>query len=80
MKLITVEYNYEIGNIQYCVKWRPKESELYSDSAANENEKGRKYEVSIFRGGGYKVSFYTDYNCNISNSKDFLNRYLESIK
>lgn len=38
----------------------------------------RKYEVSIFRGGGYKVSFFTDHRICEKNSKEFIQQYLKS--
>ena len=39
----------------------------------------RKFEVSIFSGGGYKVSFYTDHRICEKNSKEFINKFLKSL-
>lgn len=42
-------------------------------------EPNRKYEVAIYRGGGYKVSYYTDHRICEKNSKEFINIYLKSL-
>lgn len=38
----------------------------------------RKYEVAIYRGGGYKISFYTDHQMNKTNSLEYIEKYLKS--
>jgi hypothetical protein len=39
-------------------------------------EPKRKYEVDIFSGGTYKVSYYTDHRICEKNSIEFIKKYL----
>lgn len=78
MKLSKVVFEFQEENHYLSAVWYPKGSDGYSGYAALDGEVGRKYEVSIFRGGGYKCSYYTDHAANKSNSIEFINKYLQN--
>lgn len=63
-------------NRVYSAHWYPKGSDNYSGYYDDSKTK-RRFEVTIWRGGGYKISYYTDHRICEKNSLEFINRYLK---
>ena len=80
MKLESAVFTFTMPNNEngwiYSAHWYPSGSDYYNTTA----KLNRKFEVAIFRGGGYKTSYYTDHRICEKNSKEFIERYLQSLK
>ena len=80
LTIIRFEFTAQDSRV-YSANWHPKGSIYYSDFAASkDHEKNAKYEVTIHRGGGYKVSYYTDNAANKTNSIELIERYLKTAR
>ncbi len=75
MKLSKIVFEVEIEGKLFSAHWYPNGSDGFQGYA--ELDKKRKFEVSIFRGGGYKVSYYTDHRPCEKNAKEFISQYLK---
>ena len=70
MKLTTAVFTFTINNTDtYSAHW-------YINTTAI--DLNRKYEVAIFYGGGYLVSYYTDHRICEKNSREFIEKYLST--
>lgn len=71
MRLTKATFEFEMPNNKvYSAHWS-----INTGSYSN-----LKYEVSIFRGGGYKLSYYTDNRICEKNSKEFIDAYLKTLQ
>lgn len=78
MKLDNANFQFMVpGNTIYSAHWYPNGSDSFSPQI--EQDKQRKFEVAIWRGGGYRVSYYTDHRICEKNSKEFVELYLKSL-
>lgn len=69
MKLESAIFQFALpDNEIYSAHWSPN---------TTAPDMKRKFEVSIFYGGGYKVSYYTDNRICEKNSKEFIESYLK---
>lgn len=77
LNMVSFEFETPENKRLYTLKWFPVASEYYSASGHTEKWKP-KFEVAIYRGGGYKCSVYTQHRASITESKTILEKFLNS--